>query len=269
MNKVTLDDALKCPTDFLYIYATDKFLSQLDSKSASIIRSKRRNQQQLLISITTREGYNDGVQKVEKAIENAFGYSPATILIMLAEGKQVAGKDWTRGIYGIGATLREGFSGSNGVTVNRENGKIMQNGVEVPGQTAVYGKRKGTEYTTYNVEIDGTSYNSVYKDGSYYAGTRTNADGVSFDATGEKVGLEAFSDIWNSVVSFMPYISQIISFLRSLFPAIFGGADNRVVITPKNTLPSQSDGFVTNTTDWKSVGIFAGIAAAIYAVFNK
>lgn len=270
MDKVTLNDALKCPTDFLYIFATDSFLSALDSKSANIIKSKRRNQQQLLISITTREKYNDGVQKVSAAIKDAFGMSPAAILIKLAEGEQVAGKDWTKGVYGVGATQREGFAGSNGITVDKTTGKIMQNGVEVAGQTAIYGKRKGQQYTTYNVEIDGVSYNSVYKDGSYYAGSYTNANGDSFNANGAKIGLSAFSDIWNSIASFMPYISQILTFLRSLFPAIFGNStDNRTIITSANTLPSQSDGFVTNSTDWKSIGIFAGIAAAIYAIFDK
>lgn len=269
MDKVTLDDALKCPTDFLYIFASDTFLSQLDQKSAAIIRSKRRNQQQLLISITERSNYNAGVQKVAAAIKDAFGFTPAQILIKLAEGEQIAGKDWTKGIYGIGATQREGFSGSNGVTVDKTTGKIMQNGVEVTGQTAIYGKRKGKEYTTYTADIDGVTYCSVYSNGSYYAGTYTNAEGTSFNAEGTKIGLAGFSDIWNSIVSFMPYISQILTFLRGIFPSIFGGGESRTVITAANTLPSQSDGFVTGGTDWKSVGIFAGIAAAIYAVFNK
>lgn len=267
MDTITLQDALKCPTDFLYIFATDSFLSKLDSKSAAIIRKKRRNQQQLLISITTRDGYNDGVKQIGDAIKEAFGYSAASILIKLADGEQVAGKNWQKGIYGIGATYREGFSGST-VTVDRTTGKIYNNGVEVAGQTAIYGKSKGKEYTTYNAVVDGVSYNSMYVDGNYYAGDYTNAEGTSFNAAGNKIGLEAFSDIWNTVVSFVPYITQIITFLRGLFPDLFGSSTG-TVITPSNTLPSQSDGFITNGTDWKSIGIFAGIAAAIYAIFDS
>lgn len=268
MKELTLDDALKSPTSFLYIFATDNFLAQLDSKTAKIIRSKRTNQKQLLVSIVTSNGYNDAVNKLSAAMKSAFGYTPAAILIKLAEGETIAGKDWKNGVYGIGA-LREGFAGSN-VTVDKATGKIMQNGTVVSGQTAIYGGSGKKTYTTYTADIDGTTYTSTYKDGSYYAGTYTTAEGKTFNSSGSETGLAGFANLWSSVSSFLPYISTIISFVTSLFPNLFGSSTTgRTYITAANTCPSQSDGFITNGTDWKSIGIFAGIAAVIYAIFDK
>lgn len=270
MDKLTLDDALKSPTSFLYIFATDNFLAQLDSKTASIISKKRRNQKQLLVSIVTSTGYNDAVNKLSASMKSAFGYTPAQILIKLAEGETVAGKDWTKGIYGIGATLREGFAGSN-VTVDKTTGKLLQNGVEISGQTAIYGGKGKNTYTTYTADVDGTTYTSIYKDGAYYAGTYTTSEGKTFNSSGSETGLAGFSNIWSSISSFLPYISAIISFVTSMFPDLYGSTSmaNRTYITAANTVPSQSDGFISNGTDWKSIGIFAGIAAVIYAIFDK
>lgn len=269
-DTLTMEDVLKSPTAFLYIFATDNFLSQLDNKTAKIISSKRRNQKQLLVSIVTSTGYNDAVQKLSKAIQDAFGYTPARILIKLAEGETVAGKDWANGVYGVGATRYEGFSGTD-ITVDRTTGKIMQNGQEVAGQTAVYGGSGKKSYTTYTATVDGTVYTSQYKDGSYYAGNYTNSDGNTYSADGSETGLAGFSNIWSSISSFLPYISAIVKFVTSLFPDLYGSTSmaNRTYITASNTIPSQSDGFLTETTDWKSIGVFAGIAAAIYAIFDR
>ena len=260
---MTINDIKKAPQNFLYIYATDSFLAKLDSKTAAIIRSKRGNQSKVINNacIKEKEDYSTVVSEINDSLKENFGHSGAECLMILADGGQVAGKDWSAGIYGIGDT-REGFQGTS-ITVNAETGKLMQGGVEVSGQTAIYGKNS----TTYTAVVDGVTYSSAYKGGKYVAGNYTSTDGTTYNAAGQATGLAGFNNIWTAVQSYAPIIQQIINWLASMFPAVFSG---KTLVTTENTIPSQSDGFVQKSSiSAGTVLAFAGIAAGVYLLADK
>lgn len=265
---MTLQDVKKNPAEFLYLYATETFLSKIDAKSAAIIRKKQSNQFKVLMAVCDKEGvqYADVVKQLNQIMIESFGYKATTILKMLAEGQEVAGKNWSKGIYGIGSIgdTYEGFTGTD-ITVNSQTGKLMQGGVEISGQTAIYGKNS----TTYTAVVNGTTYTSQYnkKAGNYSAGTYTTEAGKTFNPTGKETGLAGFSNIWSSIESYKPMFENILNWLKSLFPAMFEG---REAITKKDTVPSQKDGFTQSSgLDVATVGIFAGIAAVVYALLRK
>lgn len=260
---MTLNDIYKAPQNFLYIFAPDTFLAKLDSKTAAIISRKRVNQAKVINNacIKENEQYSTVANEINNLLKQNFGHTGTECLKILAEGGQVAGKDWSAGIYGIGET-REGFSGTN-VTVDSSTGKLMQGGVEISGQTAIYGKNS----TTYTAVVDGVTYTSEYKGGKYVAGNYTNTEGVTFNAAGQQTGLAAFGNIWSAVQSYAPMFQQIINWLASLFPASFTG---KTLVTTENTIPSQKDGFVQQSSaSAGTVLAFAGIAAAVYALADK
>ena len=262
-KQVTLADIKKCPQDFLYLFATKSFLAKIDPKSAAIISKKQDNQFKVLKHACEKENadYQATVKQLNQGLVDAFGYNATTILKMLAEGKTVAGKNWGKGIYGIGATTREGFAGTD-VTVNKDTGKIYQGGTEVAGQTAIYGEG-GT--TTYTATIGDRVYSSQYMNNMYSAGTYTDADGKTFNAEGTDVGLGGFNNIWSAISCLSPIIEKLIVWLASLFPATFEGSS---VISKTNTVPSQSDGFVQQSSIGTGL-VFAGIAAAVYALAKR
>ena len=261
-----LADIKKAPQDFLYLYATDLFLSKLDQTTAAKIRDKRARQYKIVLNACKKEGanYADVVAELNEILKDNFSHSGADCLKILADGGEIAGKDWSKGIYGIGATTYEGFSGTD-ITVDPDTGKLLKAGEEITGQTAIYGKNS----TTYTAVVDGTTYTSqANKDGMYSAGTYTNAEGKTFNPTGGAAGLGSFSDIWAAISSFQPMIDSIITWLRSLFPDMFAGTST---ITAKNSVPSQKDGFTQSGSGdtITTVGIFAGIAAVVYALLKK
>lgn len=259
MAKVTISQIKKNPAEFLYLFAIDAFLNKIDSKSAAIIKGKRTRQAKILQVACADEGkeYATVVKELNDILISDFGHSGAECLKILADGGEIAGKNWSKGIYGIGATTYEGFSGTD-ITVDAQTGKLKQGGIEIAGQTAVYGKNS----TTYTATVNGTTYTSQYKKGKYSAGTYTTVDGKTFTPTGQTAGLSDFSNIWTSIQSFSPMIENFINWLISMFPASF---ENTSLITKNNTVPSQSDGFVQSSSiDGWTVGAAAGIAALVF-----
>ena len=257
--KVTIAQIKQNPAEFLYLFAVDAFLNKLDSKSASIIRGKRTRQAKVLQVACVDEGadYATVVKQLNEILIENFGHSGAECLKILADGGEIAGKNWAKGIYGIGATTYEGFSGTD-ITVDKSTGKLLQGGVEIPGQTAVYGRKS----TTYTANVGGTTYTSQYKKGQYSAGTYTNAEGKTFTPTGQTAGLGDFSNIWTSISSFSPMIENLLNWLMSMFPTQLQG---NTIITQQNTVPSQKDGFVQSSSiDGWTIGAAAGIAALVY-----
>ena len=116
MAKVTISQIKKNPAEFLYLFAIDSFLDKIDSKSAAIIRGKRTRQAKILKVACVEEGkqYATVVKELNDILISDFGHSGAECLKILADGGEIAGKNWSKGIYGIGATTYEGFSGTDG-----------------------------------------------------------------------------------------------------------------------------------------------------------
>lgn len=276
MAKLTKQDALNYPANFLYVWAADSFLAQLDAKSASIIGSKRDNQKKLLFVLSNDSGdftkYNALVNEVRNSFITKYGKTPAEALVILASGGSIAGKNWKEGVYGIGAAGRNNFSQNPDITVDPETGEIYYKGVK-QDCTPVY---KKDQITNQNAVIDGATYSSIYDKSTkrFYAYQYAPEDGeAKYNASGEKVLFgNMTNDMWQDILGITSQWGDwLLGFLRA-FQDIFGwppkGQTTETTATPpplttKNTAPNQKkDGFLFDQgTDWGILAI-VGVAAA-------
>lgn len=245
MAKKTLKSILECPTDFLYLWASDDFIAQLGNK-ARIIREKKYHQYQTLWKTMAentpsnnaqelQDVYNQWVKQIASAIEDLYGMTPATILHQLALGETVVGKNWKEGVYGIGE-VRSTFAQDSNVTVSPTTGKILVNGVEAPGQTPIYGS--GGVITGYSYFDQATTrqfQSGVNSNGQYGAVCYTSVNGVE-SASGGNFDPTTGS-FWQNTQNYLPLIQKIVDWLLSLF----GVSDDRTVLTTQNTVPDQTE----------------------------
>lgn len=241
MAKKTLKDILKCPTDFLYLWASDNFISQLGNK-AQIIREKKYNQYQSLwktmventdakSSADLQKVYDQWVDQIASEIKKIYGLTPAQILQKLAMGEDVLGKNWSKGVYGIGNTQLS-FDQTPGVFVEPTTGKIWYDQAELPNQTPIYGN--SGEVTGYTVVRNGKQYQSYGRDGKYQPYSYSDENGVqtptgaAFDPTK--------SAFWQNSANYMPLIEKILSWIMSFF-----NIQDRVVLKPETTVPKQTE----------------------------
>ena len=245
MAKKTLTSILQCPIEFLYLWASDDFIAQLGNK-AKIIRVKKYNQYQTLwktmednVKTSSRaeqlEVYQSWLKQISQAMQDVYGMTPATILQKLAMGENVVGKNWKQGIYGIGG-LQTTFAQNSAVTVDSATGKILVNGVEAAGQTPIIGDGGAiTGYSYYDAAGNRQYQSGVTSDGKYGAVCYSSPDGVE-KATGGNFD-PSQGGFWQNANNYMPLVTKIIEWIMSLF----GKGEDRVVLTPDNTVPDQTE----------------------------
>lgn len=246
MAKRTLNSILQCPIDFLYLWASDEFISQLGSK-AKIVRTKKYNQYQTLwktmvenVSASNRveyeETYKQWLKQIQNAIEATYGVSPETILEKLAIGEEVLGKNWKQGIYGIGE-VRSTFAQNSSVTVDATTGMISVSGVVADGQVPIIGNDGAiTGYSYYDRNANRQYQSGVNAAGQYGAVCYSSPDGVE-SATGGNFDPTQGS-FWQNANNYMPLVNKIIEWIMSLVGSFTG---NRVVLTQENTVPEQTE----------------------------
>lgn len=266
MKELTIQQARTAPASFMYIFATDEFLSYIEPKYANIIRGKRGNQVKILmLSADKYLGSIDKWTEYGEAIRSAFiemyGMQPIEALSILAQGGSVAGKNWKEGIYGIGATANIDFGKSvNGASVycNSQDGHIYAGTTDITDESkTVYETIKGQviPYQLFSKEVEGmkfmTQYNKTRK--QYDAQSYSTSDGEFSARTGAALTGINGGDIWGTIVM---YFEKFVEWLISLFVK---NEDQKEQISAANTLPSQSaDGFVT-----KEAGMSTGAKIAL------
>lgn len=267
MIKMTLAEICKNPANFMYLFADEeRFLKYLDRKSAVIIRAKKRNQQQVLVNAVGADEYQNAIQQVKEAFVDVYDMTPQEALVTLANGGEVAGKNWAKGVYGVGA-LTKGtvFVQGKDVEVMPSTGYIVINGNSLtPFQMKrVYGTDKDGNPITTNYSYtaaDGSTYTSQYdpKTGKYYAYTYTTPDGIQQTALGASMTDADSSSVWVAVLN---SLSKIVEWIINLFKG------DRTAITAENTLPNQvQDGFVQESSmSWIWVLLLAG-GALLYGM---
>lgn len=272
MAKKTLASLKECPIDFLYLWASDDFISKLGSK-AKIIKQKKYNQQQALWKAmaenekfkTQDEGqvfYQKWATAIHDAIEDTYGMTPVEILRKLALGETVVGKNFSQGVYGIGETTTTSFVQDRSITINPTTGVVLQNGLPLTNSTAVYG-RDGS-VVGYSSVIGGVQYQSTYLgNGTYSALSYSNADGVQ-TATGGKFDSKK-GTFWQNANNYMPIINSVLSWITSVVNTYF---PSNTILTTQNTTPSQEE-WVDTESDGNSGLLLAGglLAAGAAAVF--
>lgn len=274
MAKKTKADILKCPIDYLYLWASDEFISALGSK-AKIIKQKKNNQYQSLYKTITEnekadssaeymEYYKQWTSDIAAAIKSTYNLTPAEILTNLALGKDVVGKNWSKGVYGIGEVPSISFVQNSDYQVNPNTGMIMAgDGVTVMDklhQTPIYGQNG--EVTGYSYTAAGKQYQSTYSNGQFVALSYSDADGVQTANGGTFDSSKA--SFWQNANNYMPMIEKILSWLTSFVNSFF---PDRTVLTTKNTVPDQTEWVEykrdkESATDGNSLLIFGGLLAA-------
>lgn len=262
--ELTIEQAKKAPANFMYVWADEQqFLSHIDKNSAAIIRAKKANQNKVLK--LSADKYGSTVSAYTEAIRSAFieyyGMTPAQALVTLANGGEVAGKNWAQGVYGIGAVKRSNFYQNGNVTVDEKTGHIFYNGNDVTSTSGiVYGrvKKDNAFPISYSAVIEGNTYTSQYSKTAkkYYAGSYATADGVKQNADGVTITASDSASVWESVLlSLEQFVQWIVS--------LFSGSSKTETINAGNTLPSQEDGFVTSGVSESSGILVAAIAAGM------
>lgn len=282
--KMTIAQVCEHPNDFLYIFADDqKFLPYIDFKHRAIIVGKRANQNKIIL-LSAKE-YGSSRDEYVKAIREAFikmyGVTPAQALITLAEGGEVAGKNWKEGIYGVGsvaANYRSDFIQNPNITVNPETGEILSSGVVVSSpSSAIYtrslsGKAVVANYSYKSAggEVFTSQFNKALN--KYFAGSYATAS-VYQNADGKSINGSDLGSNWeDGVLSVEKFGNWLMELLERL-GLISSEGEEVETISAENTLPSQTgDGFVAGVDEanWGNIGLIAlGATLIASGAFKK
>lgn len=261
MIELSIQSATKSPSNFMYIWADEnKFLSKIDPTYAAIIRTKRANENKLIeLSArkynTTADAYKDAIRE---AFVNRYGMTPAAALVKLANGEEVAGKNWKEGVFGIGS-VRKDFKDTD-ISVNPKNGYMMKNGSYLPVYDTVYDAKKGDKNGVYQLfyfdEESGRTYMSQYNKTlkKFYAQSYSTKDGQKYTAAGAAQSEDEDGTVWEGVVL---SLGKFLEWLLSLF----SGSEVKT-LNAENTLPSQTaDGFVQTSGFGEAGGILLALVA--------
>lgn len=238
--KPTKEWLKKSPIDFIYVFATDDFISlvreYIGSTAANTIYEKKLRQNKFLANFYG--GYKKiNYDEVRSLIVDQYGKNPGTILSLLLQGETVAGKNWKEGVYGVGAIRQDGFDSSPELMVDTETGTISnKNGTTYQG-VATYDKKGNI--TGYTYQIDGGSYTTQYdkSSGKYYANTYGTADNMYY-ANNTPYTPATASSVWENISTAMPLIENFLNWIASLASSLnlnFSG------LTTAKTVPQQKE----------------------------
>lgn len=244
--ELTITQAQKNAANFMYIWADKKeFLQKINKKYANIIEGKKLNQIKLLKLSAEKYGksYEDYTNAIREAFIATYDVTPYEALVILAQGGSIAGKNWSEGVYGIGAIYVNVFTNNSAITVRESDGHILNNGVDITDESkTVYTtiKKQAVPYQLF-ATVDDVIYMSQYNKTrkKYHAQSYSTAQGQYSARTGNEINASDTADIWGTILSSLEMVVQWIL-------SIFGGVTtNRETISAENTLPNQQeDGFV-------------------------
>ena len=294
-NDVKCADILEEPIVFLYIFIDDfekmniPFLAMLDEKHRSIISSKAYNQKVMCRNVymdehnDSTEGLQDFYQQIKDKIHDQYGMYPTEILLRLANGENVAGKDWNVGTYGVGESGSKYYKNFKLVTgagqdlsnisVNNDGTIRFGRGSQTP-TNIIYGS--DGKPVSYQYNYNGLSLTTQLVNGNWYAGTvggskknqQWNADGTKFSSVNA-------SSIWQSISTYLPYVGLLLSSLSWLFSSFKSNSwSTGNLFNTSNTYPNQR-------VDWSYFGdddegmttsdllLLAAAAGAVYLIASS
>lgn len=277
--ELTIKQACEHPASFMYVWASDQFLNAINAKYASVIRMKRANQKKVLM--LSAEKYLDDYTKVNQyydaiasAFKEAYDVTPSDALLILAQGGEVAGKNWSEGVYGVGALPTSTFSGittgdGSTVSVDAATGHIFYGNKDITDESkTVYNNVKGKviAYQLFGKDDFGYVYMSQYNKTrkKYYAQTWTDDNGTNHKATnGNIIGASDSASIWGNINLDWDWIKNILNWLLSLFGVTpIPEVGETKTLSADNTLPNQkADGFVQEAGMGEAGMILLALAA--------
>lgn len=251
------------PINYLYIFATEGFISAIaDAKTARIIRQKQANQAKLVnvAAIDDKTTYDAAKAEIRQAIIDQFGMTPAQILVDLAQGKNVAGKYWKEGVYGVGDvnTNLTSFTQDNRIKVAEDGRLVSTIGLKVD-PIPIY--EEDGSIAGFSATVGGNVYTSRKgKSGRFHANTFGSAGSVQY-ADGTRYMSEKAASVWECIATYGPMVTDLLQWILSLFG--FNGSN---LITYQNTYPSQ-DEFTYNDSSLTS-GELLLLLGAGYLVYS-
>lgn len=283
MIEMTLDEVRAQAANYMYVFATEDYLKYLPKKYAAIIRAKKYNQKKVLALSAEKyygdpspegQAYKNYVQAVRDGFLENYGMLPGEALVLLAEGKTVAGKNYEAGVFGIGAAKSATFTGvaidDKEVKVDPETGQIVIDGRLYPTTQTIYDTKKGDDLGRYQqVYMDDNNYTFVSQynksDRKWYACTWSSGmTGKTYKASnGKETSASKMSSVWESLaLAFDGWDDWLKSVIEQLL-GVNTQAANGEPLSAKNTLPNQTaDGFVTEDGGLMEAG---GILLALAA----
>ena len=215
-EKTSLPAILKAPEDFLYLFASDNFIANLSSRYRTTVASKNLLQRKWIKTWSQKTGstYDIWKESIRRKIVEVYGEEPEKILYKLAMGQEVAGKNWSAGVYGIGKTYRDNFSQDTSISVDKTTGMLTQNGENIANHSAVYSG--SGEVVGYTADVNGAQYQSTKHGKSYYAGSYSTAD-VMQNADGSKYEASNARSIWQNFFASLPEIKSFVEWIFSFF----------------------------------------------------
>lgn len=283
---VTVDDILKNSIAYLYIFrnftipgTTETYLQWLGQKTAYIIDGKGKNQEQLVKNVAKDSKLTETelYEKIRAKIEEEYGMGPYEILMRLALGETIAGKNFVQGTYGIGAVAPN--VAPAGCTVDPSTGKIISNTNFIKTQYPLWGNVevngvKTTALLGYTAVNNGTTITSAFnptqnKYQLYSVGSETaqqKADGTAFNNSQS-------SNIWATMGTYLPFIGMILQLLMGLltgFKNINSSWGTSGLLGGYTTYPCQKDYLDTDegmtTSD---LLLLAAAAGAVYLIASS
>ncbi|MGM9818827.1 MAG: hypothetical protein ACI30B_07605 [Paludibacteraceae bacterium] len=282
-------------SNFLYAFipkASLKYFTQF----GSVIATKRENQQWMMNNIAIKEKvtYQEVETLLSNYIQEIYGQTPKDILIALARGESVGGKNWRKGIYGIGAvdTVDDindaALTFTNGYKVDLTTGHILSSSgkrvsttkneiytvEKIPfgtGATQYLNQRikSGVAYTGKGFSLKSkavflkSQYDEVLSGKSktgikvYYVVDMQNYGSTTTNAAGKAVAAED-GEIWGNSAVWETVLGKLLDWLLKLLGVTTGPSAEDTVIN------QSVDGFTpevsnsSNTMSMASVGLLAG-----------
>lgn len=259
-NDVKCADILEEPIAFLYIFIEDfdemnfPFLAMLDKKHRSIIASKAYNQKVMCRNVymdehnDSTEGLQDFRQEIKNKIIAQYGMYPTEILLRLANGENVAGKDWKVGTYGVGEIntkyyknfklVTDAKEDLSNITVN-DDGTLRFGRGSMNPSNIIYGS--DGKPVSYQYDYKGLSLTTQLVNGNWYAGTVGGAKkNQQWNADGTKFLSASASSIWQSISTYLPYVGLLLSLLSWLFSSFKSNSwSANSLFNTSNTFPNQ------------------------------
>lgn len=277
--ELTIKQACEHPASFMYVYASDQFLNAINAKYASVIRMKRANQKKVLMLSADKylgdfSKVNQYYDAIADAFKEAYDVTPSEALLILAQGGEVAGKNWSEGVYGVGALPTSTFSGittgdGSTVSVDAATGHIFYGNKDITDESkTVYNNVKGKviAYQLFGKDDFGYVYMSQYNKTrkKYYAQTWTDDNGSNHKATnGNIIGASDGASIWGNINLDWEFIRNILNWLLSIFGITpIPEVGETKTLSADNTLPNQqADGFVQEAGMGEAGMILLALAA--------
>lgn len=290
---VTVDDILKNSIAYLYIFrnftipgTTETYLQWLGPKTAYIIDGKGKNQEQLVKNVANDSDLTEAAlyEKIRAKIEEEYGMGPYEILMRLALGETIAGKNFVQGTYGIGAlapmttlekqtiipssiTSANTFNPSTGQFYNSSNGAVIGNpilGKKPDNSYGIIGFTSVFEDYTVTSSLNNNGLYSITSVGS--SKEQQNADGTAFNNSKS-------SNIWATMGTYLPFIGmimQLLSWMFSGFKSINSSWGTSGLLGGYTTYPCQKDYLDTDegmtTSD---LLLLAAAAGAVYLIASS